>query len=182
MMFVKLPGVKKFWAVWLRTRTMIASAKMTGQLPRLPERMLSTICVGRAPSSVVSGSGAAAWVVTPSPRARVSRRHLGSRAGSRNPRDLRRRTGGNRVHDLLLRRLRALVHAHVAAEAENGYPRRGLEDVVQVVRDQDDAETLFRQPVDERQHLLGLRDAERGGRLVEDHEPRVPHHRACDRD
>ena len=28
----------------------------------------------------------------------------------------------------------------------------------------------------------GLRDAERGGRLVEDHEPRVPHHRARDGD
>src|SRR5207253_4986261 len=122
MMFVKLPGVKKFWAVWLKTRTMIASAKMTGQLPRLPERMLSTICVGRAPSSVVSGSGAAAWVVTPSPQARggASRRHRWSGGGAGDPRDLRRRTGGDRVHDLLLRRLRALVDADVATEAENG--------------------------------------------------------------
>ena len=57
-----------------------------------------------------------------------------------------------------------------------------LEDVVQVVRDQDDREPLLGEPLDEREHLLGLRDAERGGRLVEDHEPRVPHHGARDRD
>ena len=34
----------------------------------------------------------------------------------------------------------------------------------------------------ELEHLLGLGDAERGGRLVEDHEAAVPHHGAADRD
>ena len=48
---------------------------------------------------------------------------------------------------------------------------RGLEDVVEVVRDQDDAEALLGEAVDEREHLLGLRDAERRRRLVEDDEP-----------
>ena len=43
-------------------------------------------------------------------------------------------------------------------------------------------EPLLGEPVDELEHLLGLRDAERGGRLVEDDEPRVPHHGARDRD
>ena len=38
------------------------------------------------------------------------------------------------------------------------------------------------QPLDELEHLLGLGDAERRRRLVEDHEPGVPHHRAGDRD
>ena len=38
------------------------------------------------------------------------------------------------------------------------------------------------QALDELEHLLRLRDAERRGRLVEDHEPGVPHHRARDGD
>ena len=59
---------------------------------------------------------------------------------------------------------------------------RDREDVVQVVRDQHDGEPLLGQPLDELEHLLGLRDAERRRRLVEDHEARVPHHRAGDRD
>ena len=78
--------------------------------------------------------------------------------------------------------LAPLVDADVPAEAQDRDPRRRLEHVVQVVRDQDDPEALLGQPVDEREHLLRLRDAEGRGRLVEDDEPRVPHHRARDRD
>ena len=59
---------------------------------------------------------------------------------------------------------------------------RDREDVVQVVRDEHDGETLLGQARDELEHLLGLGDAERGGRLVEDDEPRVPHDGAGDRD
>jgi hypothetical protein len=51
---------------------------------------------------------------------------------------------------------------------------------VQVVRDQQHAEALLGEAIDELQHLLGLGDAERRGRLVEDDEARVPHHRARD--
>ena len=47
---------------------------------------------------------------------------------------------------------------------------------------EDDREPLLGEPRDELEHLLGLRDAERGRRLVEDDEPRVPHHGAGDRD
>ena len=72
--------------------------------------------------------------------------------------------------DLLLRRRLALVEADVAAEAQHRDPVGDLEDVVQVVRDQDHGDPLLGQALDEREHLLGLRDAERGGRLVEDHE------------
>ena len=108
--------------------------------------------------------------------------HAGAPASVRDAGDLRRRPGRDRVHDLLLRRGRLLVDAHVTAEAEHRDPRRGLEDVVQVVRDDHDAEALLGEPIDEREHLLGLRNAERGGRLVEDHELRVPHDGACDRD
>ena len=78
--------------------------------------------------------------------------------------------------------LLALVDGDVAPEPQHGDPVRDGEDVVQVVRDQDDGEPLVREALDELEHLLGLRDAERGGRLVEDHEPGVPHHRAGDGD
>ncbi len=64
----------------------------------------------------------------------------------------------------------ALVDTDVAAEAQDGDPCRDLEDVVEVVRDEDDGEPLVGQPPDELEHLLGLRDAERRGRLVEDDE------------
>ena len=66
--------------------------------------------------------------------------------------------------------LRALVDADVAAEAEDGDPRCHLEDVVQVVRDEHDGQALVGESLDELQDLLGLRDAERRGRLVEDDE------------
>ena len=57
-----------------------------------------------------------------------------------------------------------------------------LEDVVQVVRDQHDGETLLGEALDEIEHLTRLRNAERGCRLVEDHELRVPLHGLGDRD
>ena len=56
------------------------------------------------------------------------------------------------------------------------------EDVVEVVADQDDAEAAVGQPADQAQHLLGLGDAQRGGRLVEDDELGVPQHGAGDGD
>jgi hypothetical protein len=53
---------------------------------------------------------------------------------------------------------------------------------VEVVRDEDDADALLAEATHELQHLLGLRDAERRRRLVEDDELPVPHHRARDGD
>ena len=76
----------------------------------------------------------------------------------------------------------ALVDGDAAAEPQDRDPVCHLEDVVQVVRDEDDREPLVGQPLDELEHLLRLRDAERRSRLVEDHEAGVPHHRAGDGD
>jgi hypothetical protein len=90
--------------------------------------------------------------------------------------DLRRHARGDRLHDLLLGRLLALVDADVPAEPQHRDARGGLEDVVQVVRDDDHREALLGEAPHERQHLFGLGDAERGGRLVEDHELGVPLH------
>ena len=56
------------------------------------------------------------------------------------------------------------------------------EDVVHVVADEDHCKAAVGEPADQPEHLLGLRDAERGGRLVEDDELGVPEHRSGDRD
>ena len=45
-----------------------------------------------------------------------------------------------------------------------------------------DAEPALAQAADQVEHLRGLRDAERGGGLVEDHELRLAEQRAGDRD
>ena len=78
--------------------------------------------------------------------------------------------------------LRALEDADVATEAEHRDAVRHLEDVLQVVRDQHDRETLCGEALDEIEHLTRLSDAESGCRLVEDHELRVPLHRLGDSD
>ena len=85
-------------------------------------------------------------------------------------RDLRRDAGRDRVDDLLLGRLTALVDGDVLAEAEDRDPVGHLEDVVEVVRDEDDREPLLGEAAHEVEHLPRLRDAERGRRLVEDHD------------
>ena len=90
--------------------------------------------------------------------------------------------GSDRLDDLLLVRVGAPVLADVAAQAQHGDAVGDREDVAEIVRDEDDREPLLREPLDELEHLMGLRDAERRGRLVEDHELRVPHHGLGDRD
>jgi len=53
---------------------------------------------------------------------------------------------------------------------------------VKVVGDEHHPEALAAETPHELEHLLGLRDAESRGRLVEDDELRVPHHGARDGD
>ena len=57
-----------------------------------------------------------------------------------------------------------------------------LEHIVHVVADEHDADAGLRQPADELEHLLGLRDTKCGGRLVEDHDAAVPEHGLRDGD
>ncbi len=85
------------------------------------------------------------------------------------------RAGGDRLHDLLLGRLRPLEQGDPLAEPKHGDPVGALEDVVEVVGDDHDAEVPLGETADEVEHLTGLRDPEGGRRLVEDDELRVPH-------
>ena len=90
--------------------------------------------------------------------------------------------GRNRLDDLLLGRLAALVDADVTSESEHRDSVCRLEDVVQVVRDDHDRETLLAETPDQGEHLLCLSDTQCCRRLVEDHELRVPHHGPRDGD
>ncbi len=63
MRFVKLAGVAKFGAVCQKTATTIQSARMTGQLPRLPALKLSLKRCHSDSSSRVSTSLAAATAI-----------------------------------------------------------------------------------------------------------------------
>ena len=67
------------------------------------------------------------------------------------------------------------------AQVEAGDAVGDLEHVGHVVADQHDAEALLGQPADEVEHLAGLRDAQRRGRLVEQHDLGVPEHGLGDR-
>src|SRR5439155_15508197 len=60
----------------------------------------------------------------------------------------------------------SLGDADVAAETENDDARRGLENIVQIVRDQHDREAVVRETLDEVEHLPCLGHAERSRRLV----------------
>ena len=91
-----------------------------------------------------------------------------SPSGVRHPGHVVERAGGDGVDDLLLRRVRPVEHGDPLAEPEHGDPVGDLEDVVEVVRDDHDAQAALGQPAHEVEHLAGLGDAERGGRLVED--------------
>ena len=72
--------------------------------------------------------------------------------------------------------------AVVAAEPQHGDPVGDRHDVGHVVADQDHAEAALAQPLDEVEHLGGLRDAEGGGGLVEHDDLGLAEQRAGDRD
>src|SRR3954453_17462274 len=61
-----------------------------------------------------------------------------------------------------------------ASQVQGGHPVGDLEDVDHVVGDEDDGVAGVGQPADEVEHLAGLRDAQGGGRLVEDDELGLP--------
>src|SRR6266704_3459461 len=83
-----------------------------------------------------------------------------------------RRVDGDRTghdgHHLGHRVFIRLDHGHPAAEPLDVDPVRDLEDVRHVVADQDDGQAAVADPADKVEHLAGLLDPERRGRLVHD--------------
>ena len=102
-----------------------------------------------------------------------ARRALGDGVGRR---------AGDGGDDLLVGRLADAEDAVVAAEPQHDDPVGDGHDVGHVVADEDDAEAVLAQPLDEVEHLGGLGDAERGGRLVEHDDLGLAEERAGDRD
>ena len=90
---------------------------------------------------------------------------------------MRERARRDGVDDLFLGRRRPLEERDALTEPQHGDAVRHLEDVVEVVGDDDDAQALLGQAPYEIQHLTRLRHPQSGCRLVEDHELRVPHDR-----
>ena len=83
--------------------------------------------------------------------------------------------------DLVVVRLLGVQLGDHGAEVEHVDVVRHLEHVREVVADDDDADTSVGKAPHKRQHLFGLRDAERGRRLVEDDHLRLLQHGASDR-
>ena len=69
----------------------------------------------------------------------------------------------------------------LAAALEHDDARRHVDDFRHVVADEDHRRAAAMELADEVQHLAALGDAQRGGRLVHDHEARIPVERAGDR-
>src|SRR5262249_36281550 len=69
-----------------------------------------------------------------------------------------------------------------APQVQRGDPVGDLEHVVHVVRDEYDAVAGLGEAADQVEDLPGLGDAQRGGRLVEDYDLRLPQHGRGDRD
>ena len=102
--------------------------------------------------------------------------------GGRGQPDVAAASGGDQLHDL---GGAGVLGPHLGGhptEVERRHPVGDLHDVVHVVRDQYDAAALVGQAAYEVEHLTGLGDAERGGRLVEEDDLAVPQHRLGDRD
>ena len=89
---------------------------------------------------------------------------------------------GDRGDEGLARDVGDVVDAVVAAEPQHDDAVGDGHHVGHVVADQDHAVPALAEALDEVQHLGGLRDAERRGRLVEDDDARIADQRARDRD
>src|SRR3954467_4950538 len=89
---------------------------------------------------------------------------------------------GHRPDDVLHRHLAAPEPRDALAEAQHLDAVGDLEDLRQVVADEDDGEALVAHALDLVEHVAGLDDPERGGRLVHEHDLAGPGDRAADGD
>src|SRR5438445_5300959 len=166
------------------TTTMATIAMTTGRTPLSPARIRATYARTYSPSdcattsggsSATAASGAAA-VRSGATLSVISALFSGSATGAAQA------SCRHVLDNALPVEIRGLVLHRHAAEVEVRDVVRDLEDVVQVVRDDHHGQALVAQPPDEVEHHPGLDDAERGRRLVHEHEFRVPHHRLGDGD
>src|SRR3984885_11129281 len=171
--------------------TMATRPSRTGRKPLSPLRTRTRKILAYSPneSAMISGAARAASVAASSASATSGASGAGSwisvltgapfgRGGGEAP-------GGTRGHEVDdgLRVVPVLrPDRDHAAQAQHGYAVRDREDIVQVVRDDDDRDALGLQPVDEIEDDAGLGDAQRRGRLVQDHQLSLAQHGPGHRD
>src|SRR5438132_12085740 len=151
---------------------------MTGSTPLSPLRIRKPHARTYSPrvcAAIAGGSSAAAAsgaAVRSAAASAAEMPCLGARAtGAAQP------SRGHVLDDALTVKCGRLVLHDKAPQVAHRDAIGDLEDVIQVVRDDHDRESAVAQALDEVEHHLGMNDAERGGRLVHDHQLRVPHHR-----
>src|SRR5256885_1000186 len=166
------------------TTTMATIAMTTGRTPLSPARIRATYARTYSPSDCATTSGGSSATAASGAAAVRSAAALpvmsavfsGSATGAAQA------SCRHVLHDALPVEIRGLVLHRHAPEVEDRDVVRDLEDVIQVVGDDHHGQALVAQPPDEVEHHPGLDDAERGCRLVHEHELRVPHHRLGDGD
>ncbi len=157
------------------------SPTTTGSEPRSPPRIRATTRANQSPHAARCGKAGRCWSMMAA-HAQVDA-SITARAAAAARRATRVVGGaGDRGDDRLAGDVGDAEVAVVAAEPQHDDAVGDGLHVGHVVADQDDAVPALAQPLDEVEHLGGLRDAERGGRLVEDDDARLADERPGDRD
>src|ERR1700677_461196 len=158
--------------------TMATRPSSTGRKPLSPPRTRASQILAYSPkeSAMISGVAAAAGSDAIASASAASRRAswtsvlTGAPCGGlgRDGGQALRGTRGHQVDDGLGVEYALRPERDHAGRAQYGHPVRDGEDVVQVVRDDDDRDALGPQPRDELEHDAGLGTAQRRGRVGQD--------------
>src|SRR5579862_4404413 len=190
----RLSAVRK-WELrtWKRIETTMRPPT-TGSTPLSPPRTRAKYAFRYSPSDVATSAGAtarSAWAEAFSVSASwaggagsstLAMRHLRSGAGGGSLDGPRRRTAGHQVDDDLAVHLTDRAHGDHAAQVQHRDAVGDFEDVVHVVRHDQDRKAAVGEPAHEVEHVACLGDAQRGRGLVHDHQAGVPQHRLGDGD
>src|SRR5437868_1888978 len=183
----RLVAERKTWCGLIpsKTKVMITSPRMTGRTPLSPARIRAIHAWNHCPSvwATISGgtstAASAAAVGSSDSGASALATFFSITISTPRPGG---RAGGHVVDDGLPIEGIGPILARHASQVEHRDSIGHLENVVQIVRDHHHREPAFAKPPDQLENLIRLHDAERGGRLVEHDEFRIPHHSLGDRD
>src|SRR4051794_38109183 len=170
------------------------SPSTAGRAPRSPPRRRSTYswiaprtvvartsCAKSCPATLAPGAVSCVTLLLLSGVAVIVRPSRGLGSGGDGDTEVAGATSGDELHHAAVVDLRRRDVGRDPAEVQGGDPVGDLEDVHHVVRDEEHAEPPVGQPAHQVEHLAGLCDAQRGGRLVQEHDLGVPQHGLGDR-
>src|SRR5690242_1466012 len=177
--FTRLTAERKTWFGLMvqNTTTIAIIATMTGRTPLSPALMRDAHARTYSPSDwATSAGGTSATTSGTAVRSSLSPVLVTSASLDVSAIAAAHASRCHVLHHALPVELGCVVLDDQTAQVHDGDSIGDLEDVIQVVRDEHHSEAAVAQPLGQVQHLLGLHDAEGGGRLVHDHELGVPHH------